>query len=348
MEIKPVHVVSLAIATVTLLTLGNRLPTSAATASHIVISEIKVGPGDDDFVELYNPTASDIVMSGWRLSKKVSTESSLVASLSGTIPSHGYFLITNKDGASSPSANVTYASSIGANNTILLYNDAGTTLVDKVGMGTATDGETASATNPADGKSIERKAMGSSTAVSMAIGGTDEFLGNGEDTDNNNSDFVVRDTPQPQNAQSAVENLVIATPTPTMTATPTATGTGTPTMSSSPTPTPTATATATPTQTPTQSPTPTMTASPTPTMTASPTPTPTSTPTSSPTVTPTMSGTPIATTTASPSTTGTPQPTSFPFPFGGYTFRCEVTYMTIQSRFFIISLPKIICGIVRI
>jgi hypothetical protein len=36
-------------------------------------------------------------------------------------------------------------------------------------------------------------------------GGADEFNGNGYDTDNNANDFILRDTPQPQNSSSIPE-----------------------------------------------------------------------------------------------------------------------------------------------
>ncbi len=71
----------------------------AATADHIVISEVEVGKTGaptDEFVELYNPTAGDINLNNWKLTRKTTggTESDLVSTISGTIKSHGYFLFT--------------------------------------------------------------------------------------------------------------------------------------------------------------------------------------------------------------------------------------------------------------
>lgn len=106
--------------------------------------------------------------------------------------------------------------------------------------------------------------------------------------------------------------------------TPSATPTSTPTES----PTATPTATATPTDTPSSTPTSTPTENPSPTPTA----TPTSTPTSSPTATP--SSTPMP----------TPTSTGFPFPFHPLVFTCHVTYITINTGWFIMSLPQIFCG----
>jgi hypothetical protein len=290
-----------------------------SAASHIVISEIMVGvsgTADNEFVELYNPTGSTVDLSGWRLTRKTDTgtQSTLVASMSGTIAPHGYMLVGSPEFVGSASADLTYstATHLAANNTVLLYSDEGVTVVDKVGMGTATDVESTSAANPATGKSIERKANASSTIASMIIGGIDEFLGNGEDTGHNLNDFIVRDLPQPQNASSSVEP-VMATPTPSSTesaspsATPVVTPTPSPTVTPSPvvTPTPSSTASATPSATPVVTPTPTI----------SPTPLPI----------------------PSPSVIA-----SFPL-FNGQAHVCTLSYTQLTFGFFTFNMPQVSC-----
>ena len=96
-----------------------------------------------------------------------------MASLSGSIASRGYFLITSNESLASGSADKLYSNTtnhIAANNTIILYSDAGQTVVDKVGIGTAQDNETtAFTTNPTAGQSIIRKASSNSTALSLAL-----------------------------------------------------------------------------------------------------------------------------------------------------------------------------------
>lgn len=317
--------------------LFNQSRIAQAVTNHIVISEIQIAGNNatDEFVELYNPTNNVVNLAGWKLTKKTSTgstETNLVssASMSGTIAPHGYFLITHPtDYTGSTTADKTYSTSnsIAADNTVLLYNNAPTpAVVDKVGIGSVVDFETAATATPTAHKSIERKALNTSTSATMAIGGTDEFLGNGEDTDNNAADFIIRDVPQPQNSSSAIEPPA-DTPTPTLTPTPTVTDTPTPTITPTPTvtdtPTPTMTETPTPTNTPTSTPTATPTDTPTatPTQTSTPTPTTTIVPTNTPTMTP------------APTITGKPTPTpivrQFPFPnaivtctwtFNSYTF----------------------------
>jgi len=195
-------------------------PTPSPTpvvANHLVISEIQIsGDGthlnDDEFVELYNPTSSPITMSSWRLSRKNSagTLDTLVLTLNGTVPAHGYFLITDGDGYNgSVTANVNYSAPSNAltnNYTVLLYSDAGITLVDKVGFGpSSTDPEGSTfPSNPSANGSIERKAYSTSDTTSMTSGG-DANKGNGFDSDNNSTDFVLRTTSDPQNISSSTE-----------------------------------------------------------------------------------------------------------------------------------------------
>lgn len=92
-------------------------------------------------------------------------------------------------------------------------------VVDMVGYGTASLYEGTGAaplhdiTQPPTGpqppiQSIERKAFRNSTAESMAADGPDAGLGNGSDTGDNASDFVVRPARNPQNSQSPAEPVL--------------------------------------------------------------------------------------------------------------------------------------------
>ena len=291
------------------------------TANHIVISEIQISgdgadPANDEFVELYNPTNSAVVMTSWRLTRKNSsgTQANLVAALNGTIPAHGYFLIghgTGYNGSATLDVNYSAPSNALTNNySVLLYSDAGLTLVDKVAFGTGTDPEgTVFSTNPSANNSIERKANSASTSASMSIGGADELAGNGEDTNNNSADFVARTTSQPQNSSSVEPLSATNTPTNTLTFTPSSTNTDTPTdtATSLPTDTPTDTATSLPTDTftPTNTDTATATDTPTDVATATDTLTSTATQTYTPTFTPTDTATHTPTSTPTNTATAT-------------------------------------------
>lgn len=251
---------------------------SAATATHVVISEVQVAgaAAGNDFIELYNPTSSDISLDGMRLTKRTvhsSTNASIVAFASDeTIPAHGYYLWCNTTLNATLGCDRNTSAIVGDTNSIAVLNGPLATgaVVDAVTFGAVDTpfGEGTALTAPAASTSVERKANSLSTSASMAIGGSDEFAGNGEDTDNNATDFVGRITPQPQNSQSNVEPVAV-TPTPTIE--PTETPTPTPTPEPTATPTPTAEPTAAPTETPT----PTIEPTATPTETPTPTPTPT-------------------------------------------------------------------------
>lgn len=297
-----------------------------ASTTHIVISEIQTAgtTSTDEFVELYNPTGDAVSLTNWKLTKKTAggTESDLVPTLTGSILPHGYVLLghTNYDGI--PTADSTYADqSLADNNTVLLYDQNGI-LVDKVGFGSATDKETTTIGNPTANHSMERKANSLSTSISMDSSGSDEFSGNGEDTEVNANDFVSRATAQPQNRSSASEPENLAsTPTPTPS----------PTELPSATPTPTETITPTPTQNPTA------TATPIPTATPTPTPSMTATPTQEPTITVTI--TPTATLTP----TIYPHPTPKPITYWNTFFQCTITYKPIRIFRRVVYIPDISC-----
>lgn len=317
----------------------------------VVISEIQVaGPNgaNDEFVELYNPTSSPVDLTGWRLRKAGPSATNLVLTMSGTIPAHGYFLVAHPTFDGTPEPDLLYtatSSGMTASSTLILYSDSGVTIVDKVGLGSATDFETFPAATPAADGSIERKASAESTQESLNIGGTEELNGNGEDSDNNGNDFVLRTIAQPQNSASPLEAPVptpTIAPSPTNEPTHTPSPTLTPTVTTSPTeePTPTPTVTNTPTQTP--SPTPTNEPTPTPTTTPTdiPTPTATATPTQTPTPTSTVTPTPTSTNSPTPSPTPT-RPGDMYFP--GRLFSCILEYRPLRIFGLTVRLPKITC-----
>lgn len=291
-----------------------------AISPHIVISEIQIAGtvANDEFVELYNTSNQPVDLTGWRLSRRASSVTgsltTLVSSLSGTIPAHGYFLLANPAFTNlSVSVDQYYSattSGIAANNTIILFSDNGQTVVDLVGMGTAEQNETASTIVPESGKSIERKASQTSTTLTMQIGGVEELQGNGFDSDNNAENFILRDNPQPQHRLSPQETLNYPTVSPTITSVPT------PSPSPSPSPQPTATLTPIPTDAP---------VSPTPTI--EPTPQPTAT------LTPTIALTP------------TPGVHIYPFPKGSLVCRWHIR--TMQFRFITLSVPLFRCEFMR-
>ncbi|MBS4029122.1 MAG: lamin tail domain-containing protein, partial [Ignavibacteriales bacterium] len=186
--------------------------------THIVISEFATrgtANATDEFVELYNPMDSVIDISGWKLEYKSAsgTTWSLRATIPNnkTIPAFGFFLIAPTSYASSttPDYRATEWSAGAADNGHFHITNVGGTEIDKVGYGTAIDPEGSPAPNhgtSANNNSVERKAKASSTADSLCSTGTHALIGNGQDTQQNNLDFVARTCNRnPQNTLSPTE-----------------------------------------------------------------------------------------------------------------------------------------------
>ena len=268
------------------------------TNTNVVISQVQIKGivADDEFIELYNPTANPIDMTGWRLTRTTAsgtTQSNLVSSISGTIAPFSYFLISPDNSFASASADQLYSTSsrVADDNTVTLYSDAGITVVDKVGFEDAQDRETAAViSNPAASESAVRKASAASDASSVSPGGAEATDGNSFDTDINSTDFVIVSLSFPRNSQSPA--AITPTTTQTPTEMPTPTDMITPTIEPSPTVEPTEAPT--PTLEPTEEPTPTISPTDIPSPTVEPTnmPTPTNQPTGTPTPTLTPSPTP--------------------------------------------------------
>ena len=225
-------------------------------STSIVLSQVYGGGGNagapytNDFVELFNLSATSVDLSGWSVQYAAAGGSSWqVTALTGMVPAGGHFLIGEGSGGAVgiPLPTPDAAGSINmsaTNGKIALVNNVtaltgtcplGANVIDFIGYGgTATCFETAAA--PA----------GSNTMADLRSNAC-------QDTDDNSADFALS-SPNPRNLLSGNNPCG---PTPTPTATPTGTVTATPT--NTPTGTPTNTPTATPTNTPTNTPTPLVT-----------------------------------------------------------------------------------------
>lgn len=175
---------------------------NAATANHLVISEIQVAgaTANDEFIEIYNPTTSAISIETWSIQYKSATGMTFYKknfSAGDSVPAHDWYLVTHTDytGSTTPDMSHSTFSLSGAGGHIFLVNNQTTltsatdpSIVDKVGYGTADSPEGAASETPPTNQSVERK-----------FGGD---LGNGEDTDDNSADFVLQTIPNPQNTLS--------------------------------------------------------------------------------------------------------------------------------------------------
>jgi len=193
----------------------------AQPVTHVVISEFTTrGPAaaTDEFVELYNPTDNAINLASWVFQYKSATGSTWFdrATLpsNAMIPARGFYLIANTSyvGTVTPdfsSGSWTSGTGMADNGNIRIIDNT-LTEVDRVGYGSGNDPEGGSPApnhgTTANNNSVERKALPTSTANSLAPGGADANLGNGYDTNVNGSDFVTQSNGRnPQNSTSSLE-----------------------------------------------------------------------------------------------------------------------------------------------
>ncbi|MFP2896455.1 lamin tail domain-containing protein [Corallococcus sp. 4LFB] len=201
--------------------------------NHVVISEVStssVANADDDFIELYNPTNTDIDLTGWKLMYGAAwtswTSYSLAATVATTTPrkvikAHGYFLFASpRFATNNPSmvVDTVWTSfvdlSLDGGNirlgdpTSALNATTTTGVVDTLAYGTGllvSEGSPAMAPLSRGG-SIERKAVSTSGAGSMYYPfGVDALRGNAYDSNFNFEDFVDLTRRAPQNSASPTE-----------------------------------------------------------------------------------------------------------------------------------------------
>jgi hypothetical protein len=186
-------------------------------SAQIKINEVYGGGGNasapwrNDFLELYNPTASSVSLAGWSVQYASSTGTSWgVTNLTGAIAPNGYYLIQLGSGGTNgvllPTPDVTGTTAMNATGGKVILcnvttaqtgaNPIGAAIVDKVGYGSANGFEgTAPATAPSNTTSVQRTSPGL-------------------DTDNNVIDFAVLNPPTPTNGMVDVIAPTINTLTP--------------------------------------------------------------------------------------------------------------------------------------
>ena len=110
-------------------------PTGSVPTNHIFINEVAWmgtnASSSDEWIELYNPTTSDVSLEGWHLKAQDGTPN---IALLGTIPAGGYFLLERTDDTtvSDVAADLIYSGALGNKDEILyLYdNDSTPVLAD--------------------------------------------------------------------------------------------------------------------------------------------------------------------------------------------------------------------------
>ena len=194
--------------------------TSPPVALSVVISEFRTtgtGGGNDEFIELFNPTSGPILIGGWTLRRSAGCGAGtfpITTITAGVILNPGkHYLIggASYSGTITPDQSVSPGLGIADNGGIALLN--GATPVDRVGMCATTTYFEPSPLTPLTtqtNRSYDRKASPSGLCI---------------DSNNNLADFFVRTPSDPQNLASAL--TLCGNPTPTPTALPKATATKT-------------------------------------------------------------------------------------------------------------------------
>jgi uncharacterized repeat protein (TIGR01451 family) len=178
-------------------------------AGDLLISEFRTrGPAgaSDEFVEIYNPTTSTLVIGGLKIraSNNAATISDRVTITAGTTLGPGcHYLIANSSASGysgATPANQTYTTGITDDGGIAITRNNGTTIIDQVGMSSGSaykEGTTLTALSSNVDQSYERKPGGS--------------FGNGTDTNNNSADFSLNaSSSNPQNSSSGCLNTASA------------------------------------------------------------------------------------------------------------------------------------------
>ena len=198
---------------------------SGNMGTQLLISEIGTGVTDHtdyDFVELYNRGDQVIDLNGFRLVKRAASDTVdtiLKAwSAQALVQPHSFYLYsTTAYNGHGVTADAHSTTGLASNEGVALrYGPENTgAILDSVTWGTVDQThaftEGMSASNPPTNGSLERKAWPDSTVAKIITGGIHATQGNGEDTNFNAGDFILRDASDeahyanPQNTSSTIE-----------------------------------------------------------------------------------------------------------------------------------------------
>jgi hypothetical protein len=152
----------------------------SCAGQHVVINEVQTGSAaspSDEFIELYNPCATMIDLTGSSLVYRsaAGVTDLVIIQLNKTIAPGGFYLVTGPIAADAGMADQSYGSGrMSATGGGVGLRDGTQTLVDSVGYGTATNAF-----------------VEGSVAAAAPSGQTIARTPNGYDTDHNASDFAV-------------------------------------------------------------------------------------------------------------------------------------------------------------
>ncbi|MCK5320609.1 Ig-like domain-containing protein [Candidatus Parcubacteria bacterium] len=186
----------------------------------LVISEIQTAGGsiNDEFIEIYNRDFGNMDLSGWSVKYSSSTDSGALnwgteiyafsTTSSYMMQGGGFYLLGNGSLSTTTDVSISADSLAESGGYVGLFNPMGE-VMDWVGYGSISDESLAeggqAAYAPGATSSIERKAFHDSMYSTMITGGIDTDMGNGEDSNNNAMDFILRSTSEPQSSNAIPE-----------------------------------------------------------------------------------------------------------------------------------------------
>ena len=192
--------------------------TALTVATNIVISEFRTigtSGANDEFIELYNPTALPVSIGGWMIKRSSScgTTVATIATIPAavTLASGQHYLIggtTYSGTVVADQANISLG--IGDTGGLALFRADGVTIVDQVGLCASTLYREGTAITPPSAANVNRSFDRKSSLLGICV-----------DSNNNALDFIVRTPSDPQNFASPLTRCGNPTATPTITQPPT-------------------------------------------------------------------------------------------------------------------------------
>jgi len=169
--------------------------------ANLIISEVQIRDQNstyNDFIELFNPSAIDIDISGFQLEKKSSTGEEYSIRLlpdNSIIPAQSHFLWTNSDYVYlNELADATSTQTLARDNSIALL-DENKNIIDAVAWGSSTD------------PFVENIPFSQNPAENQSLGRKTDIENNYIDTDDNSQDFELQG-PTPTNSQEEQGDVI--------------------------------------------------------------------------------------------------------------------------------------------